>query len=136
MVNNYIDEDDMYNDMPEGWWLKTSPWLYLLATLVHKANPDVISDPTQTRQGCTRVAMKNKEAAEIASEKEAEKNKPPTTVRAKAEEEMFTSKARIMLQTAEIGEIDIIERQVGLLERIKSSYINVVDKEGGDGQYK
>jgi hypothetical protein len=89
-VNNYIDEDDMYNDMPEGWWLKTSPCLYLLAALVHKANPDVISDPTQTRQGCTRITMKNKEAAEIASEKEAEKSRPPTTVRAKAEEEMFT----------------------------------------------
>ena len=99
-----------------------SPCLYLLAALVHKANPDVISDPTQMRQGCTRIAMKNKETAEIASENKAEKNKPPTTVCAKAEEEMFTSKARIMSQTAEIGEIDIDERQVGLLKRIKSSY--------------
>ena len=122
MVNNYIDEDDMYNDMADGWWLKTLPWLYLLPTLVHKANPDAISDPTQTRQGSIRVTMKNKEAAEIAAEKEAEKSKPTSTVCGKAKEDMFLLKATIMAQTAAIGEMDIVKRQVALLERVKSSY--------------
>lgn len=105
--------------------------MYLLACLVHKANPDVNSDPTKTRSGSTRKEMKEREAEERTA---AAKDKPSsTTVQGKASEEMFLAKAEMMKQNATLGNIELVEKQLTLLERFKPSFVKVQASKGRNG---
>jgi hypothetical protein len=75
--------------------------------------------------------MKEREAEE---REVARSNKQSTTVQGKASEEMFLAKAEMMKQNATLGNIELVEKQLTLLERFKTSFVKVQQSKGQDGE--
>ena len=130
-MNNYADADDIGKDIPNGWWLlppskahkapKQSH--YMLAVLVHKNNADIISDPLDAAAGATRETGQ-KQAAEERTTEKAIAQTAQGSIRGKLEESMMSTKATLMKQTIELHETEGIEKQLNLMERFKSSFVN------------
>ncbi len=67
-------DQDILHDMPTTWWLASKEkgavrnCNYLLAALVHRHNPDVITNPKDAPAGppCEVIRNKTKEARSIS----------------------------------------------------------------------
>ena len=140
-MNNYADADDIGKDIPNGWSLlppskadkapKQSH--YMLAVLVHKNNADIVSDPLDAAAGATRETGR-KQAAEERTTEKAIAQTAQGSIRGKLEESMMSTKATLMKQTIELQETEGIEKQLNLMERFKSSFVNT-SLEGGEQEY-
>jgi hypothetical protein len=127
--------------MPTGWWLlpgtKTDKAPkqshYLLAAFVHKNNPDIVSNPLDAPAGATRVTVRNKQAEERSAAILEAKSAQGSTC-GKLEESMLTTKAALMRKNIELQETEGIEKQLNLMERFKSSFVNT-SREQGDDEY-
>ena len=108
----------------------------LLAVLVHRCNPDIIADPTTIGPGQTRASMRDITSDNTAARRERDKiAENHGTERQRAEDSMMSSKAKLMSQTVDSGQIDQVKEQLNLFAQFKESYINVWDRvNGGQGQ--
>ena len=129
--------------MPTGWWLSppaksdkaVKQCHFLLAVLVHKNNPDIVSDPIDARAGSTRETMRKK-ASEDRVDAIASSALAQGSTRGKLEESMLSTKATLMKQNIVLQETEGIEKQLSLMERFKSSYVNTsTDNAGGEHEY-
>ena len=140
-MNNYADADDIRQDIPTGWWLlppsKADKAIkqshYLLSVLVHKNNPNIVSDPLDAAVGASREVVRKKTAVERTSEV-AIAQSAQGSIRGKLEESMMSIKAALMKQNVELQETEGIEKQLNLLERFKPSFVNT-SSEGGEVEY-
>lgn len=108
---------------------------YLLAVFVHKNNPDIAMDPLDAPAGDTRANVRKKTAAERASEVVSSMTAQGSN-RGKLEESMMSTKATLMKQNIELQETEGIEKQLNLMERFKSSFVNTSrDGDGGEQEY-
>jgi hypothetical protein len=108
--------------MPVGWWLapptKTDRSVkqshFLLAVLVHKNNPDIVSDPMDAPTGITRntmcMAASDERIQGIAASALAQ-----GSTRGKLEESMLLTKAILMKQNIVLQETEGIEKQLTLM---------------------
>ena len=125
--------------MPAGWWLLAGTKTdkapkqshYLLAAFVHKNNPDIVSNPLDAPSGATRVTVRNKQTEE-RSTAILEANSAQGSTRGKLEESMMTTKAALMRKNIELQETEGIEKQLNLMERFKSSFVNTSREQGAD----
>ena len=129
--------------MPSGWWLapptktdKASKQShFLLAVLVHKNNPDIVSDPIDAPTGITRDTMR-KAASVDRIQSVAASALAQGSTRGKLEESMMSTKAILVKQNIVLQETEGIEKQLSLMERFKSSYVNTsTDAAGGEHEY-
>jgi hypothetical protein len=136
-----MDDEDIARDMPTGWWLfpptksdkipKQSH--YLLAAFVHKNNPDIVSDPLDAAAGASREVMR-KRTAEERSASVALAQSAQGSARGKIEESMMSSKAIILQNNIDLQQVEGIEKQLNLMERFKSSFVNT-STDGGEAEY-
>jgi hypothetical protein len=105
----------------------------MLAVLVHKNNADIVSDPLDAAAGATRETGR-KQAAEERTTEKAIAQTAQGSIRGKLEESMMSTKATLMKQTIELHETEGIEKQLNLMERFKSSFVNT-SLEGGEQEY-
>ncbi len=47
-MSNYIEEGDIWGDIPSGWWMSNASCFYCLAALVHRGNPDILRNAGQS----------------------------------------------------------------------------------------
>jgi len=129
--------------MPVGWWLApptksdkaAKQSQFLLAVLVHKNYPDIVSDPIDAPTGVTRETMR-KRALEERVDVIASGALAQGSTRGKLEESMLSTKATLMKQNIVLQETEGIEKQLSLMERFKSSYVNTsTDAAGGEHEY-
>jgi hypothetical protein len=129
------DDDDLFAEVPDGWWLLSPNTHLLLAVLVHRSNPDIIADPSNVPTGKTREIMRKDNEKDIRAQREKAKIvELHTTGRQKAEESMMTSKAQLMAQSIDSGTIDQVKEQLSLLAQFKESFVNVRNAINGKGQ--
>ena len=69
--SNNIDE--LMSEVPDGWWLLNTTTHLLLAVLVHRMNPDVVSDPTVAPTGPTRDALRAEAHCDTVERKEMQR---------------------------------------------------------------
>jgi hypothetical protein len=137
------------SEMPDGWWLSNErlgkaekddtrvPCIYLLAALVHKNNPDVIEDPTLAAAGGTHEQQRDQVAKDRGKEIVASKV-ASVTVRGELDESMMRTKATLMEQNIELQATEGIEKQLNLMDKFKSSFVNVYgenDASSGQREY-
>jgi hypothetical protein len=92
--------------MPSGWWLapptKTDATVkqshFLLAVLVHKNNPDIVSDPINAPTGITRDTMRKAASDDRIQGIAASAALAQGSTRGKLEESMMSTKAILMKQ--------------------------------------
>jgi len=129
--------------MPVGWWLApptksdkaAKQSQFLLAVFVHKNNPDIVSDPIDAPTGVTRETMR-KRALEERVDVIASGALAQGSTRGKLEESMLSTKATLMKQNIVLQETEGIEKQLSLMERFKSSYVNIsTDAAGGEHEH-
>ena len=140
-VNQYADAEDINNDIPTGWWLMPptkndkSPKQshFLLAAFVHKNNPDIVSDPLDAPAGASRYVVRKKIAEERSTEVAFAQTAQGSN-RGKLEESMMSTKATLMKKNIELQETEGIEKQLNLMERFKSSFVNT-SQDGGEREY-
>ena len=94
-MSNYIEEGDIWGDIPTGWWLSNASCFYCLAALVHRVNPDITEDPTTVDAGGTRIDQRKQVANDRANAYAAAKS-GPGTIRGEMEESMLVTKATLM----------------------------------------
>ena len=129
------DDDDLFAEVPDGWWLLSPNTHLLLAVLVHRSNPDIIADPSNVPTGKTREIMRKDNEKDIRAQREKDKIvELHTTGRQKAEESMMTSKAQLMAQSIDSGTIDQVKEQLSLLAQFKESFVNVRNGINGKGE--
>ena len=122
--SNNIDE--LMSEVPDGWWLLNTTTHLLLAVLVHRMNPDVVSDPTVVPTGPTRDALHVEACHDSVERREIERIVANhSTERQCAEDSMIVSKAQLMAQTIDSGTIDKVKEQLLLLAQFKDLYVNV-----------
>ena len=125
------------SEVPDGWWLSDKSCYHLLAAIVHKDNPDIAENPTLVASGGTRDNM----SAQVAKDREKQvivSNMAAVTVRAEIDESMLRTKAKLMEQNIELQEMEGIEKQLNLLDKFKSSFVNIVGEqnpENGKREY-
>ena len=90
---------------------------------MHKNNADIVSDPLDAAAGATRETGR-KQAAEERTTEKAIAQTAQGSIRGKLEESMMSTKATLMKQTIELHETEGIEKQLNLMERFKSSFVN------------
>ena len=123
-MSNYIEEGDIWGDIPSGWWMSNTSCFYCLAALVHRINPDITEDPTTVAAGGTRVELRKQLSDDRGKAYVAAKS-APGTVRAEMEESMLVTKATLMKKNIELQETENKEKQLVLMEKFKTSFINV-----------
>ena len=144
--DKYMCDKDIFDDMPSLWWITSpkpgkgkkkedKPILFLLAALVHRNNPDCIPDAVDAPAGAPREDIRTKtkdnRSLEVAAAKVA-----PQTNRGKLEESMMKSKAALMEQTKEQQYIQGVQNQLMMMEKFKSSFVNMHNRTGdGDAEY-
>ena len=106
---------------------------YLLAAFVHKNNPDIVSDPLDAPSGAPREVVRKKTAVERSAEIVASQSAQGTT-RGKLEESMLVTKATLMQNNIALQQTEGIEKQLTLMERFKSSFVNT-SVDGGEAEY-
>ncbi len=131
-MSNYIDEGNIWGDIPAGWWLSNTSCFYCLAALVHHVNPDITEDPTTVEAGGTCVNQRKDLASERATAYATAKS-APGTVRGEMEESMLVTKATLMKKNIDLQETENIKEQLLLMEKFKSSFVNVSRSVAGDG---
>ena len=100
--SNKIDE--LMSEVPDGWWLLNTTTHLLLAVLVHRMNPDVVSDPTVAPTGPTRDALRAEAHRDTVERREMQRIVANhSTERQRAEDSMIVSKAQLMAQTIDSG---------------------------------
>jgi len=127
--------------MPSTWWLASKVkgaarnCNYLLAALVHRNNPDVITDPKDAPSGDPRelIRKKVKEARSISVE---EAKAGPRTERGKHEDAMMAAKATMMQKNVELQECEVVKEQLMMLKEFKASFVSGYSKDGDDGEKK
>jgi hypothetical protein len=127
--------------MPPGWWLlpptrndkAAKQSHYLLAALVHRNNPDIVSNPLDAPAGATKEVMKKKKAEERSLNIVAATS-AQGLARGKMEESMMSARTSILQKNVELQQTEGIEKQLNLLERFKSSFVNT-SSEGGEVEY-
>ena len=123
----------MFGDIPDGWWLSSTNCCHLLAALVHRGNPDIVTDPTTVDAGTTRNNIRSAVADDQAKDLVAAKT-AATTVRGQMEESMLMTKATLMKKNIELQETENIKEQLLLMEKFKPSFVNVNNSmNGADG---
>ncbi len=144
--DKYLCDQDIKDDMPSGWWITTPKQqkgkkkvekrtLYLLAALVHRNNPDCIPDATDAEAGDTRDVIRKKVKDQRSTEVEAAK-RAPQTKKGQIEESIMSTKAALMEQTKELQDIQGVKEQLMMMEKFKSSFVNLHNKSGdGDAEY-
>ena len=130
-ISNYIEESDIWGDIPTGWWLSNASCFYCLAALVHRVNPDITEDPTTVAAGGTRIDQRKQVANDRANAYAAAKS-GPGTIRGEMEESMLVTKATLMKKNIELQETENIKEQLLLMEKFKSSFVNVSKGTAGD----
>lgn len=90
---------------------------------MHKNNPDIVSDPLDAPAGDTRENARKKESAERAVDIASGPTAQGST-RGKIEETMMVTKAALMKKNVELQEMEGIEKQLSLMDRFKSSFVN------------
>lgn len=130
-ISNYIEEADIWGDIPSGWWMSNSSCFYCLAALVHRVNPDITEDPTTVAAGGTRVELRKQLSDDRGKAYVAAKS-GPGTVRGEMEESMLVTKATLMKKTIEFQETENIREQLFLMEKFKASFVNVSNAKTGD----
>lgn len=130
------NDEELLEAVPVEWWMRHSTTNLLLAVLVHRCNPDVIADPTTLAPGPTRDAIRDMTREDTAARRERDRIvENYGTERQRAEDSMISSKAKLMAQTIDSGEIDQVKEQLNLLSQFKESFINVQDRvNSGQGQ--
>lgn len=139
-------DKDIFDDMPSLWWISSpklvkgkkkeeKPILFLLAALVHRNNPDCIPNAVDAPSGASRADIrkttKDHRASEVAAGKVA-----PQTNRGQLEESMMKTKAELMEQTKEQQYIQGVQNQLLMMEKFKSSFVNMHNKMGdGETEY-
>jgi hypothetical protein len=92
------------SEVPDGWWLLNTTTHLLLAVLVHRMNPDVVSDPTIAPTGPTRDALCAEARHDTVERREMERIVAShSTERQRAEDSILVSKAQLMAQTIDSG---------------------------------
>ena len=130
------NDEELLRDIPVDWWMRYSTTNLLLAVLVHRCNPDIIADPTTIGPGQTRASMRDITRDNTAARRERDKiAENHGTERQRAEDSMMSSKAKLMAQTVDSGQIDQVKEQLNLFAQFKELHINVRDQgNGGQGQ--
>ena len=136
-VRSLLFPKDIEWDIPTGWWLLPGTKNdqvpkqrhYLLAAFVHKNNPDIVSNPLDAPSEATRDVVRKKSAEErlatILSAQSAQ-----GSIRGKLEESMLSTKATLMQKNIKLQQTEGIEKQLNLMERFKSSFVNTSRDEG------
>ncbi len=102
--------------------------------MVHKNNPDVIEDPTLEAAGGTRDQQRDQVAKDRGKDIVASKV-ASVTVRGELDESMMRTKATLMEQNIELQETEGIEKQLNLMDKFKSSFVNVYgENDAASGQ--
>jgi hypothetical protein len=113
------------------------PCIYILAALVHKDNADLAVDPTLVPASGTRDEMRMQVAK--GREKEiVEQKLASVTARGELDDSMMRTKAKLMEQNIGLQETEVIEKQLNLMDRFKSSFVNVYgefDEISGQREY-
>jgi hypothetical protein len=127
----FVDSGGHESEVPDGWWLSDTSCYHLLAALVHKNNPDIAKDPTQLAAPGTR----DEQRAQVAKDREKQiiaSKMASVTVRGEIDESMLRTKAKLMEQNIELQETEGIEKQLTLLDKFKSSFVNIVGEENSE----
>jgi hypothetical protein len=106
---------------------------YLLAAFVHKNNPDIVSDPLDAPSGATCEVVRKKTAVERSAAVVSAQSAQGTT-RGKLEESMLVTKATLMQNNIALQQTESIEKQLNLMERFKSSFVNT-SQDGGEEEF-
>ena len=131
------NDEILITEVPDGWWLNNPNTHYLLAVLVHRCNPDIVSDPTTVPAGPTREKIRKDTQKETVERRDRDRIvEQYATVRQRAEESMLESKAKLMAQTIDSGTIDQVKEQLALLSQFKDSFVNIQNRTDGDGENK
>ena len=130
------NDEELLQAMPVDWWMQHPTTNLLLADLVHRCNPDIIADPTTIAPGQTSESMHDITHDNTAARRERDRIvENHGTERQRIEDSMISSKAKLMAQTVDSGEIDQVKEQLNLFAQFKESYIKVRDwVNGGQGQ--
>jgi hypothetical protein len=91
---------------------------------VHKNSPDIADDPTIVACGATRDEQRRQVVEDRAKEIMLSKTSS-ATIRGELDESMMRTKTMLMKQSIEIQETEGIEKQLNLMDKFKSSFINV-----------
>jgi len=119
------------SNVPDGWWLSHPSCYYLLSALVHKNSPDIADDPTTVPSGGTRDEQRKQVMEDRAKEIMLAKTSS-ATIRGELDESMMRTKATLMKQNIEILNTEGIEKQLNLMDKFKSSFINVHGRESAE----
>ena len=132
-------DEELMAEIPDGWWLMNNATHLLLAVLVHRSNPDVVSDPTTVPAGQTRESIRKNSEKETLERRDVDRIvERHATGRQRAEESMLESKAKLMAQTIDSGTIDQVKEQLSLLSQFKESFVKVKNRLGegkGEDEY-
>ena len=124
------------SELQDGWWISNErigkteskldrvPCIYILAALVHKDNPDLVVDPTLVPASGTRDDIRMQMSKAREKEKVVQKM-ASVTARGKLDDSMMRTKAKLMEQNIDLQETEGIEKQLNLMDRFKSSFVNV-----------
>jgi hypothetical protein len=130
------NNEDLFAEIPEGWWMLHPSTNLLLAVLVHRCNPDITGDPTELAPGQTRESIHAGTSADLAARRERDRiveNHGSECQR--MESSMMNSKAQLMAQTIDSGAINQVKEQLSLLVQFKELFIRVQDRvTGGKGE--
>ncbi len=97
--------------------------------------PDCIPDATDAEAGDTRDVIRKKVKGQRSTEVEAGKRSPQTK-KGQIEESIMLMKAALMEQTKELQDIQGVKEQLMMMEKFKSSFVNLHNKSGdGDAEY-
>jgi hypothetical protein len=145
VMDRYTQSDGTFDRVvPDGWWLSDPSCYHVLAAIVHKDNPDIAEDPTLVATGGTRDAQrvqveKDREKAIVVSKlASATVQREMDESRLKIDESMLKTKAKLMEQNIELQETEGIEKQLHLMDKFKSSFVNVYGQqnpENGNREY-
>ena len=130
-MSNYVDEGDIWGDIPAGWWLSNSSCFYCLAALVHRVNPDITEDPTTVEAGGTCIDQR-KELASNRAKAYVAANSAPGTVLGEMEESILVTKATLMKKNIKLQKTENIKEQLLLMEKFKPSFVNLSKSVAGD----
>ncbi len=119
------------SNVPDGWWISHPSCYYLLSALVHKNTPDIADDPTKVPSGGTRDEQRKQVMEDRAKEIMAAKTSS-ASIRGELDESMMRTKATLMKQNIEILDTEKIEKQLNLMDKFKSSFVNVHGRESAE----
>ncbi len=107
------DDDNQISEVDNGWWLPSPSTNLLLAVLVHRSNPDIITDPTTVPTEPTREILRTQSQNDVCEWRDNDKIVELHMTGCKQTKElMLRTKTQLMAQSIDSGMIEQEKEQL------------------------